>query len=54
MLKVQEVAPSEAKTILDDKSKLRKADVLCFVYDTSDANSFSYIVNLRVSALQVH
>jgi Ras family protein T1 len=47
-MQVQEVAPGEAKTILDDKSKLNKADVLCFVYDISDANSFSYIVNLRV------
>lgn len=31
--------------------KLALADVLIFVYDSSDTNSFSYISNLRVSPL---
>lgn len=45
-LVVQEVAPAEAKSVLEDQSKMSLVDVLCLVYDTSDANSFSYIVNL--------
>lgn len=32
--------------------KLALADVLIFVYDSSDTNSFSYISNLRVSSFR--
>jgi len=35
--------------VLQNKKKLDKCDLLCFVFDSSDVNSFSYVVNLRVS-----
>ena len=34
--------------ILQNKKRLDKCDLLCFVFDSSDVNSFSYVVNLRV------
>lgn len=38
--------------MLRHQKKLALADVLIFVYDSSDTNSFSYISNLRVSDVQ--
>ena len=38
----------EAETLRNPK-KLDLADVIVFVHDSSDTNSFSYISNLRVS-----
>lgn len=35
--------------VLQNKKRLDKCDLLCFVFDSSDVNSFSYVVNLRVS-----
>ncbi len=39
--------------MLRNKKKLELADVLIFVYDSSDTNSFSYISNLRVSRVVI-
>lgn len=47
-LVMQEVEPSQVSEILSSKKKLDKCDLLCFVYDTSDANSFGYVAALRV------
>ena len=33
------------------KQKLDACDVICFLYDSSDANSFSYIAKLRVNLI---
>ena len=41
----------EAETLRNSK-KLDLADVITFVHDSSDTNSFSYISNLRVSGLR--
>ncbi|MBW0490571.1 hypothetical protein O181_030286 [Austropuccinia psidii MF-1] len=46
-LVVQEFASWESGQILRNSRKLGMADVLMFVYDSSDTNSFSYISNLR-------
>jgi len=46
-LVVQEFAAWESSQILRNSKKLGMADVLVFVYDSSDTNSFSYISNLR-------
>lgn len=35
-------------TVLQSRKKLEACDVLCFVYDSGDANSFAYVANLRV------
>lgn len=35
--------------MLKNSRKLDQADVIIFMYDSSDTNSFSYISNLRVS-----
>lgn len=49
-LVMQEVEPSQVAEILSSKKRLEQCDLLCFVYDTSDANSFEYVAALRVSA----
>ena len=38
-------------TVLQNRRKLEACDVLCFVYDSGDANSFAYVANLRVCGL---
>ena len=49
--KLQEFGSSfEAETLRNSK-KTDLADVIVYVHDSSDTNSFSYISNLRVSAL---
>ncbi len=47
-LVMQEVEPNQVSEILSSKKKLDQCDLLCFVYDTSDANSFGYVAALRV------
>lgn len=37
--------------VLQNKKKLDKCDLLCFVFDSSDVNSFAYVANLRVSGV---
>lgn len=51
-LVLEEVDVADAQTILDNKDLLERIDVLCFLYDSSDPNSFSYLMQLRVSFLQ--
>ncbi|KAF1800565.1 P-loop containing nucleoside triphosphate hydrolase protein [Mucor lusitanicus] len=46
-LVMQEVEPSQVAEILSSKKRLEQCDLLCFVYDTSDANSFEYVAALR-------
>ena len=40
----------ESETLRNSK-KLDMADIIIYVHDSSDTNSFSYISNLRVSLL---
>jgi len=47
-LQLQEFGSTYESEVLRNKKKLELADVLIFVYDSSDTNSFSYISNLRV------
>jgi hypothetical protein len=35
--------------ILENQAKLDTCDILCYTYDSSDPDSFSHIVELRVS-----
>ncbi|KAG1181554.1 hypothetical protein G6F35_015868 [Rhizopus arrhizus] len=44
---MQEVEPNQVSEILSNKKKLDQCDLLCFVYDTSDANSFGFVAALR-------
>ncbi|KAI8342083.1 EF hand associated-domain-containing protein [Chlamydoabsidia padenii] len=46
-LVMEEVGANREEEILSSKSKLEACDLLCFVYDTSNATSFQYLVNLR-------
>ncbi|GAA5820860.1 hypothetical protein JCM3770_007272 [Rhodotorula araucariae] len=46
-LVLQEFGSTYESEVLRNKKKLELADVLVFVYDSSDTNSFSYISNLR-------
>lgn len=48
-LVMQEVEEKQVAEILSNKKRLDQCDLLCFVYDTSDANSFEYVAALRVS-----
>lgn len=48
---MQEFGSNYESEVLRVSKKLALADVLVFVYDSSDTNSFSYISNLRVSFL---
>lgn len=45
---LQEFGSTYESEVLRNKKKLELADVLIFVYDSSDTNSFSYVSNLRV------
>eukprot|EP00833_Pecoramyces_ruminatium_P011193 jgi/Orpsp1_1/1185225/evm.model.c7180000092851.2 len=44
---MQEFGSNNEADILKDKQKLDLADVIVFVYDSSDVNSFAYIAGLR-------
>ncbi|KAI9468531.1 MAG: EF hand associated-domain-containing protein [Benjaminiella poitrasii] len=46
-LVMQEIETSRVSEILSSKKKLEQCDLLCFVYDTSDASSFEYVALLR-------
>ncbi|POY72027.1 hypothetical protein BMF94_4942 [Rhodotorula taiwanensis] len=46
-LVLQEFGSTYESEVLRNKKKLELADVLIFVYDSSDTNSFSYVSNLR-------
>ncbi|CAG8484180.1 4298_t:CDS:10 [Ambispora leptoticha] len=46
-LVLQEFGSKYENEILQNKRKMEACDLLCFVYDSSDVNSFSYIVELR-------
>ncbi|KAI5481376.1 hypothetical protein MNV49_004998 [Pseudohyphozyma bogoriensis] len=46
-LVLQEFGSAYESEVLKSSKKLAQADVLVFVYDSSDTNSFSYISNLR-------
>ena len=34
--------------ILENQAKLDACDIICYTYDSSDPNSFSHVVELRV------
>lgn len=44
---------SEAELLRDSKT-MDLADVIIYVHDSSDTNSFSYVSNLRVSTVPTH
>ncbi|KAI8370546.1 EF hand associated-domain-containing protein [Radiomyces spectabilis] len=46
-LVLQEVGAEQEAEILSNKKRLDACDLLCFVYDTSDVNSFGYVASLR-------
>ncbi|KAI9304852.1 EF hand associated-domain-containing protein [Cunninghamella echinulata] len=46
-LVMEEIGAEREAAILSSKKKLEACDLLCFVYDTSDVNSFSYLASLR-------
>ncbi|RCI02512.1 ERMES complex Ca(2+)-binding regulatory GTPase gem1, partial [Rhizopus stolonifer] len=46
-LVMQEIESSQVQDVLSNKRKLDQCDLLCLVYDTSDANSFDYVATLR-------
>ena len=45
---LQEFTSNLEIEILQNKNKMEGCDLLCFVYDSSDPNSFAYIANLCV------
>ncbi|KAF9182882.1 ERMES complex Ca(2+)-binding regulatory GTPase gem1 [Haplosporangium sp. Z 11] len=46
-LVMEEFGTQYEAEVLQNKSRMEKCDLLCFVFDSSDVNSFSYVVNLR-------
>nr|KAJ3419958.1 ERMES complex Ca(2+)-binding regulatory GTPase gem1 [Polyrhizophydium stewartii] len=44
---MQEFGPTVDAEVLQNRKKLDACDLLCFVYDSGDANSFAYVANLR-------
>lgn len=46
---MQEFGSKYESETLQDSKKLDRADIIIYVHDSSDTNSFSYISNLRVS-----
>lgn len=53
-LVMQEVEHNRVSEILLNQKKLDQCDLLCLVYDTSDANSFGYLASLRVRRETFH
>ncbi|CAG8607356.1 13079_t:CDS:10, partial [Acaulospora colombiana] len=51
-LVLQEFGSKYEAEILQNKRKLEACDLICFVYDSSDTNSFSYIAELRRHEVQ--
>lgn len=47
-LVMQEFGPKHDHEVLSNRKRVEAADVLVFVYDSSDVNSFAYVANLRV------
>ncbi len=47
---MEEISQHQAldQHVLEDKERMKNFDIVCYVYDTSDANSFSYVAGLRV------
>ena len=48
---MEEIGASREAEILSSKQRLEACDLLCFVYDTSDVNSFGYVASLRVGII---
>ncbi|KAJ3021068.1 UNVERIFIED_CONTAM: ERMES complex Ca(2+)-binding regulatory GTPase gem1 [Siphonaria sp. JEL0065] len=46
-LVMQEFGANYESEILQNKKKLESCDIICFVYDSGDVNSFAYVANLR-------
>ncbi|RKO99119.1 hypothetical protein CXG81DRAFT_14979 [Caulochytrium protostelioides] len=46
-LVMQELSPGVASEVLTQRKRLDACDVICLVYDSSDAHSFAYVANLR-------
>ncbi|KAI7869486.1 EF hand associated-domain-containing protein [Spinellus fusiger] len=46
-LVMQEIGADQEADILSSKKRLDACDLLCFVYNTSDVNSFGYVASLR-------
>ena|SRR2546421_3548744 len=46
-MKLEELGELEP-AILENQTKLNECDVICYTYDSSDPDSFSHIVELRV------
>jgi Ras family protein T1 len=46
-LVMQEFPPTTDQEMLLDQTQLDACDLICYVYDSSDVNSFAYIANLR-------
>ncbi|KAJ8660662.1 hypothetical protein O0I10_003710 [Lichtheimia ornata] len=46
-LVMEEIGSNREDEILSSKQRLDACDLLCFVYDTSDVNSFEYVASLR-------
>lgn len=44
---MQEFGPKYDAEILQNKKRMEACDVLCFVFDSGDVNSFGYIASLR-------
>ncbi|KAJ3123999.1 ERMES complex Ca(2+)-binding regulatory GTPase gem1 [Physocladia obscura] len=44
---MQEFGANYETEILQNKKKLESCDVICFVYDSGDVNSFAHVANLR-------
>lgn len=49
LLQLQEFGSRYEAEVLKSSKKTDMADVIVYVHDSSDTNSFSYISNLRVS-----
>ncbi|KAF9303061.1 ERMES complex Ca(2+)-binding regulatory GTPase gem1 [Mortierella antarctica] len=46
-LVMEEFGSQYEAEVLSNKKSLDRSDLLCFVFDSSDVNSFAYVVNLR-------
>ena len=50
--KLEELGELEP-AILENEARLNACDVVCYTYDSSDPDSFAYIVDLRVHTLSL-
>jgi mitochondrial Rho GTPase 1 len=50
---MQEFGSPYETEVLQNKRRMDACDLVCFVFDSSDPNSFAYVANLKVMSTSI-